>query len=199
MVMLGLIRQFEVHGDHIAMVPHRDCLIVTGSEDVDGLRGMASIAEEELQKVRSISGLAFRLVGDDWEPWMPDAGHPHHGQYTAFRIQSFGRDYADQKDLLDKLHEQTGEDTFVATYSGIQDNDTGELFSYAVWPKGVSTLLPKVDKLALLRSENDEPDFLEWDRVVEVTGDFMVPADMYPERFRVDEFPTDGQLRSMGG
>ena len=34
--------------------------------------------------------------------------------------------------------------------------------------------------------------------VVEVVGDLMAPLDIYPQRFRVSELPTEEQLAAMG-
>ena len=39
---------------------------------------------------------------------------------------------------------------------------------------------------------------VDWDRAVEVVGTLMKPMGLYPERFRVAEYPTDEQLRAMG-
>ena len=37
-----------------------------------------------------------------------------------------------------------------------------------------------------------------WEKVVEVVGHLMTPQGMYPERFRVETFPTAEQLAAMG-
>ena len=37
-----------------------------------------------------------------------------------------------------------------------------------------------------------------WEKVVEAAGDLMTPMDMYPERYRVEEFPSAEQLEAMG-
>ena len=48
LLLSDLVRQFEVRGEMIAMVPNREDLLITGSEDEDGLRGMLSLAAEAL-------------------------------------------------------------------------------------------------------------------------------------------------------
>jgi hypothetical protein len=40
------------------------------------------------------------------------------------------------------------------------------------------------------------PDDTE--KVVEIAGDLMTPMDIYPERYRVEGFPTAEQLAAMG-
>ena len=65
------IRRFRVKGDHIAMIPNRENLIVVGSEDVEGLAGMVKLAAKAMKEPRPISGIALRLDGDEWTPWLP--------------------------------------------------------------------------------------------------------------------------------
>jgi uncharacterized protein YtpQ (UPF0354 family) len=190
------IRRFRVKGDHIAMIPNRENLIVVGSEDVKGLAGMAKLAAKAMKEPRSISGIALRLNGDDWVPWLPDVSHPSYRQFQELRLQSFGQDYAQQKEMLDKLYEKNGEDVFVANFSAIKRPD-GKVFSYATWTETTNSLLPKTDVLVLGRL-GSEPQMVEWGKVVEVMGDLMEAVDIYPPRFRVREFPTERQLAAMG-
>jgi hypothetical protein len=37
-----------------------------------------------------------------------------------------------------------------------------------------------------------------WARARTIVGDLMTPVGMYPERFRVDQFPTPEQLEALG-
>ena len=46
--------------------------------------------------------------------------------------------------------------------------------------------------------EGRDPLMADWDRVVEVVGHLMEPLDIYPQRFRVSDFPTDEQLAAIG-
>ena len=197
LILLELIRQFQVKGEYIAMVPGREMLIVAGSEDTAGLEAMVTLAKKALQEPRSISGMAVRLDGDDWVPWMPDPSHPHYDEFRTLRIQSYGQDYAEQKELLDALHEKTGEDIFVASFSVVEHKDTRQRISYCVWTKGSHSLLPKTERV-VLGGPDQEPVMVGWDRVVEIVGDLMKPQGMYPERYRVEAFPTVKQLAEMG-
>jgi hypothetical protein len=190
------IRRFRVKGDHIAMVPNRENLIVVGSEDVAGLAGMVKLAAKAMTEPRPISGIALRLNGDDWVPWMPPPSHPSFSGFRQLQLQSLGQDYAHQKDILDKLHEKQGEDVFVATFSAIQSPD-GRLLSYATWVADVDSLLPKTDTLVMGRL-GVMPVMAEWEKVVDAAGDLMEAVDIYPPRFRVRSFPSESQLAAMG-
>ena len=196
LLLFDTIRQFLVKGDYVAMVPNRDTLIVTGADDVDGLKGMVALAKDALAKPRPMSGIALRLDGDDWVSWMPSASHPLYSDFRLLQVQSVAQDYGDQKAVSDRLHEKTGQDIFVASYSATQKKDTGEIVSHCVWARGVLALLPRTDRIAFMQQDR-EPVVAAWERVVEAVGDTMQPMGMYPERWWVSEFPTVEQLTAM--
>ena len=194
LILLDLIRRLRVTGDFVAMVPNPDTLIVTGSEDMDGLKGMLGLATNALQQPRPISGIAVRLDGDEWVPWLPDPSHALFNEFRGLQLQSLGRDYAEQKEMLDGT---TDKDTFVASFSIAQNQKTGHFMTYCVWPRDMLVLLPRTDTIAFMQ-EGKAPLMAAWDRVVKIMGDLMEPLDIYPQRFRVSEFPTEAQLAAMG-
>jgi len=185
------------------MVPNRDTLVVTGSEDAAGLEVMCKIAQDSFEKPRPISTVALRLAGDDWESWLPDPSSPVYAKFHELRLRTVGMEYNDQKELLDQIHESTSQDLFVASFSAVQQKDTGRMTSYSVWSQGVPTLLPETDDIVLLRA-NGQADKVElvaaggWSRVHDIAGDLMEPLGMYPERYRVLDFPTSDQLAAIG-
>ena len=91
LILLDLIRQFQVKGDYIAMAPGREMLIVAGSEDAPGLEAMVALANKAFQQPRTVSGAALRLDGDEWAPWMPAADHPLFEEFRALRMRSLAR------------------------------------------------------------------------------------------------------------
>jgi hypothetical protein len=196
LVLLDLVRQFEVNGDYIAMAPGREMLVVTGSEDEAGLEAMVALAKKAFDQPRTVSGAALRLEGDEWERWMPDKGHSQYAEFHGLWLRSQGQDYAEQKELLDKLHESRGEEIFVASYSVAQHKETGARINFCVWADGAVTLLPKTEQI-VLGSMGQAPLVADWAKVEAAAGDFMTPLDMYPERYRVEQFPTAEQMAAM--
>ena len=192
----GLIRKMQVKGNPVAMVPNRDTLIVAGSEDIDALKGMLSLAKDAFQKPRPISGVALRFDGDEWVPWLPETSHPLFQDFRTHQVEWHGQDYHDQKELLDKLHEQTNQDIFVASFSLMQNQKTGENTTFCTWAKDVLSFLPRTERIGFV-GEGIEPKLVAWDEVVQTVGDLMEPLDMYPIRYRVSEFPTKEQLAAM--
>jgi hypothetical protein len=184
LLLLDMVRKMQVKGDAVAMIPNRDTLIMTGSEDWDGLKAMIGLAKEALQQPRPISGLAVRLRGDEWESWMPDVAHPLHQEFRTLRVQSLGQDYAEQKELLDKLHTKKQQDIFVASFSAMEHKDTKELTTYCVWSKNILALLPRTERIAFMQDGKD-PLMADWDRVVEAAGNLMTPLDILGSLFAI--------------
>jgi len=191
-----LLEQFQLHGDAVAMIANRDNLIVAGADDCEGLEAMLKMAAEALQQLRPISSVALRYDGHEWVPWLPDAEHPLHKQFRRFYFDTLGRDYAEQKELLDRLHAKTNKNFFVATFNVVQDPQ-GRLLSYAVWTEKVESLLPQTD-MVVFGGMDGEPTMVPWSRAMEVVGDLLEALDIYPPRYCVREFPAAEQLAAMG-
>ena len=202
LMLLDLIRRFDVRGDHVAMVPNRDTLIVTGAKDDEGLAIMCKIAKESFDKPRPISTIALRLEGDEWTPWLPAEDTPHFADLRELRLRTIGAEYNDQKELLDAMHDQAGEDVYVASFSALQNKETGRVTSYSVWSEGVHALLPQTDAVMFFRPTAPDNGKIvagaTWEHVRQIVGDLMEPLGLYPERYRVREFPSAAQLERIG-
>ena len=140
---MDLIRQFQVKGDYVAMAPGREMLIVAGAEDAAGLEAMVALAKKAFRQPRTVSVAALRLDGDEWLGWMPAAAHPLFREFQDLRVQSLGQDYAEQKELLERLHETSDEDLFVAAFSVMRHKRSGQRVNYCVWTEGATSLLPR--------------------------------------------------------
>ena len=197
-LLLDAIRGLQLRGEIVAMIPNREALLIAGSDDLHALKHMLKWAGEAMQQPRYISGIALRLDGDEWTPWLPAENHPLYCDFRKLQTQTFGQAYMEQKELLDKLHEKTGQDTFIASFSGMGRKGTNELTSYCVWGNGVLAWLPRTDSIMFIAEHGQQPQIVPWDRAVEVVGGLMKVVDIYPPRFEVKEFPSGGQLKAMG-
>jgi len=161
-----------------------------------------STSQWHLSARRTAVGLARRPGNPDsrpcaeWQPWLPPEGHPSWKDFKILLMESMGQEYGNQKELLDRLHQEKGEDIFVASYGGGGDQQ-GNLFSYCVWAKGAVSLLPQTDKVGFFE-EGSQPQLADWERVREVCGHLMQPRNWYPERFFVEDYPTPQELSEMG-
>ena len=191
-----LIGRFQVTGDPVAMIANRDSLIIVGADDAAGLDAMLKMATEALEQLRPISSIAVRFDGDEWVPWLPELSHPLHKPFRRLYFDAMGRDYAEQKELLDRLHAKTNKNLFVATFNVVQDPQ-GRLLSYAVWTEHVESLLPQTDMVVFGGMEG-EPTMVPWSRAWEEVGHLLEPMDIYPPRYCVRAFPSAEQLTAMG-
>jgi hypothetical protein len=203
LLLVDLIRKIPVRGEPIAMVPNRDTLIVTGSEDEAGLEVMCKIAEDSFQKPRPISTVALRLAGDQWEAWLPDRDCALFDKFRELKLRTLGMEYNDQKELLNQIHQRNQKDIVVAAYGAVQRKNTGQITTYSLWSQGVTTLLPETDDIILLRpglaaGKAEVAAAGSFRSVREATGALMRPQGLYPERYLVQEFPSDHQLAAIG-
>ena len=191
-----LIGKFQVTGDPVAMIANRDNLIVAGADDSEGLNALLKMATEALEQLRPISSIAVRFDGQEWVPWLPEVSHPLYKPFRRLYFDAMGRDYAEQKELLDRLHAKTSKNIFVATFNVVQDPE-GRLLSYAVWTESVESLLPQSDMVVFGGMEG-EPTMVPWSKAMEEVGHLLEPLEIYPPRYRVQGFPSAEQLAAMG-
>jgi hypothetical protein len=204
LLLPDLIRRHPVRGTHLAMVPNRDLLLVTGSEDEAGMGVMASLAEEALGQPWALSGLTFLLDGDSWHPVGTPEGHSHHRQFQLLRYQAFAHEYSEQRQPLKDFYLAKGEDVFVGNYFAAEEPNSGQLYSYAMLTVGLDTLLPLTDRVgfAIPKAPLERGLPLDFDRMPpvpltrfrEVAGYCLEPLDVFPRRFRVRTFPSPKDL-----
>ena len=192
------IRDMGLSGRPVAMVPNRDSAYVTGEDDEAGLAMLAALAAPGLEESYRLSGIPLVLDGDIWVDWMPPPDHPSYRTFRDLELKTLGPLYAEQKQLLEAIHERDGTEVFVASFS-VVEKPGEELVSYCVWGEGVEVLLPVTQKVVFVREGGGGPVALgSWERVREVVGDLLEPTELYPARFRVREFPDEAALAEIG-
>jgi len=199
MYLHDLVWQHAVKGKHVAMAPNRNALLVSGSEEVEGLAQMANVAGEVLSQPRPMTGVAFVLEGSNWRPWLPPE-QPLRGIFEQLAVRSMARDIEEQVKWLEKINQRQGNDIFVAQALFYQRKNEGDFFSVATWAEGVPTMLPKVDYVALGARRNGKHQkigFAQWDRLEKVAGRLLKKIYDYPPRFMVEEFPSQEELAAM--
>jgi hypothetical protein len=198
LLLVDRIQELEVAGRPIAMVPNRDSLLITGSEDEAGLAMLAELGAKGLQESYVLSGVPLILEEGAWADWMPPTEHPLHRRFRGLEANWLGPVYLEQKKLLDAAHQHRGIDIFTASFLGVRKKD-GEDVSYCVWGDGVDSLLPVTQKVVFMQASREKAVALgDWARVVEVAGGLMEPTDHYPPRFRVRAFPDRAALEAIG-
>jgi hypothetical protein len=195
----SLIEKFEVEGDLIAMVPNRDMLLVCGSEDDDGLQVMLDLTKGAIEESRPLVPIPLRFVDDEWVDWFPPPGHPTYAGFRELAIRFLYQEYAEQKDLLERLHEKDETEIFVASYTAAEKDD--RLLTYAVWTKGVKTLLPKAEWVIFCSVDEEDKGtaaIASWEKVEQVVGHLLKTTNNYPDRFQTTGYPTPAELAELG-
>ena len=200
LLLIDKIQSLDVKGEPIGLVPHRDAMLVAGSEDPESLKIMFALLEGEGEEVnRPLSPLPLVLRDGEWIDWEPPKNHAIRPVYEHYHHGFHHNLYAQQKDLLEQIFDIHVDDpnaSFVASYMVLQkEGEKEDVFSLASWGKGVDTLLPRTDRLSLMTEPGGEMKIARWEDVAEVVGDMLQRVDeLYPVRYRVREFPSPEQL-----
>jgi hypothetical protein len=185
----------------LAMIPARNTLLLASGNDLEGVRAMLALAQRIADtEPRPVSALMYRYEGGRPVEHVPDDAQVRAGLERLGRQYLFG-DYAAQKETLDELHEKNGTDIFVATYKVMREDASGIEYSMCSWTRGVDTLLPRTDRVALVILDGDQMEELlivSWDTLYAACGDLMHPVEeAWPARYRVGAFPDLALARSL--
>jgi len=176
--------------DPVAIVPFRNALLVTSATNEAGIQAMLKIVEDTLEEnTRWLCFSLLRLVGTTWElAEVPEGAVGKQGDLERYLT---AETYAAQKQALDALFEQRGDETFVASYQLMRKGEE-PLQSYVVWSEGVHALLPRAECIAMVKpnEEGSEHVMLTWEQVQARFGDLIEPTNLEPERVRVKRFPA---------
>lgn len=182
-------------GAPVVMVPHRDHLIVAGTDDEVALAAMVELCRELCDAPGFVSSVPLVYREDGWQTFLPPPDHPLHGVFVGLRIEQRLREHVHQRAVL---RQRMGEDVFIASLQAM-DTLAGPQ-SYCVWSRGVpSVLLPRADLVALFDSEPSGPPIMvRWDDLSAVAGQLMTAVDgVHPPRYRVQGFPDVSAIEEL--
>jgi hypothetical protein len=190
-----VISELNVKGDPVAMLPNRSTLLVTGADDLYGLRAMADFTASLVDKPRFRSGIPVRLVDGRWRTYRLPDSHPACQAFRSLWAESICRDCQKQKKELDEFHRRHGVGLHVASCFISEDPASQEKTSVCCWGWDMTSLLPKTDLVAIVKAPDmDNTILVPWEALTEVVGDLLVPVGLYPERYLVQEFPNGEQF-----
>ena len=200
LLLLDLVRRLPVEGVHVAAAPNRDLLVITGSEDADGLTAMASILETELERhPRPWDGRVAQLDGSTWIPFMPPEDHPAYPRLLGLEYDARQAEAQRQQAVLQEaVNRDMGERApFVASFLRMTTPGTLVPRSLCVWGELAGpSMLPVTDMVALM-TKKQFLGIAQWPRLMTVCGDMMRPQGLRPERYIVTGFPTAEQLAAI--
>lgn len=193
-----LVRALPVKGRPVVGVPNRDQLLVTGEDDDAGLEALARLIEQAMAGPRPLGAVPLVLDGDVWRTFEPRGSSAAAVALRNLTVRGRGTAYAEQKALLDAEHARDGTDLFVASFSARSGSEDPELHTYCTWARGVRSLLPRTEHVALVDPDRAEDarvfGLFPWAALAEHAGAYLQRQDTYPERWLVESFPTDEEL-----
>lgn len=196
------LKRLRLKGEPVVFLPHRDVLLVTGSQDDKGLLAALDAVDEAFKLPRATTGRAWRLRGEKWEPFLPAASSEAYEDLKDYADEARVMDTNDQKAALDEKFEADGTDIFVGTLFRVQSKNTGERFTYCVLTKTVDSLMPRADWVVFIDLDRPKEAQLvgaaKWDDFKKMLGPAVKKANYPgPERWRVRGFPTAKQQKTL--
>jgi hypothetical protein len=196
-LLTDLFHRLSLNGDPVAFIPNRNQLWATGHRNTPALQSFLAAAEEFHFAAHPLSARLYVLVDGKWRPYLPEEPALRTLCQNLLRKRS-GVDYEQQKKALETIHARSQTDIFVATYTVLQRKD-GSFYSMTVWSKGVDTLLPEADSLALsIDPTAKNLLFVPWEAAFPLLQDLMKREEsLCPIRYRVRTFPGNDQIEKL--
>ncbi|CAN7437916.1 hypothetical protein LJR232_002747 [Aquipseudomonas alcaligenes] len=189
-----VLERLPLKGRPVFMVPSRETLLVTGDHDGHALAAMVELGLQAASEGRAISTGLYCY--EDGKVATYPVQHPLlQARLARMRYLTTKNEYDTQKHALDLIHQENSTDIFVANYQlYAAQEDPDQLFSIASWTEGVDSLLPRVDRLVLVRPNEDcsdaETRAVSWEQAMALLGDLLEEAPgFYPPRYRTLGFP----------
>lgn len=190
-----VVYQLGLGGEPLIMIPTRNRFMVASAKDRAAQLAMVGMARQFVEaEGRQVSALMYRFEQGravECAPSDPEVA----GLMAEFLRKTLADDYAGQKEMLEKSHEKTGADIFVASYQVLSSRQTGRETSFSVWTENVDTLLPETDLVALVSPAEMEdgsagpPKLIAWSDLQAATGAFERLPERYPARYKPVNFP----------
>jgi hypothetical protein len=188
------IRSLDVSGDPVVMVSHCGHILVTGSDNANGLLMMATMTMKIREMEGAVSTIPIRLTPQGWQAYQPDPAHPAYPLLKELYTVEIAGCYHHQKQIIEPNYPG-----FVATCSvcGLE----GTAMTTCVWGgNGLTGILPKTDFVAFISGYVAKGTsggvllFVPWDAVAEIVGHHLQPTAYSPPRFHFSGFPSDEEM-----
>jgi uncharacterized protein YtpQ (UPF0354 family) len=181
----------EIGIQPVAVVPSRDMMLIADERDNAAVlwvleEGMKIFADHP----RWLSPVPYKADEDgDIVPWRPERGHPAFAAVRLAERTLETYEYREQKNRLEKLFRQAGEDLLVGDY----DVETeGTARSVTTWPQSNDALLPYADEI-IFPAESG-PFRVAWTSAARLLSDEWEEAPTTPPRRRTLRWPDEDTL-----
>lgn len=193
MLLPELIYRLAVDGEPVAFVPNRDALLVTGKNNIAGLRLiLKNGGESHFKQGHPVSPNLYWLDEGVWKLYVPEDLELQTLWMTTKR-QRDALDYARQKELLEKTPGYEG--ILIARFTVFSRPD-GSMFSVGAWPRNVQTSLPRAEMIGFVLDPESKDSFMVlWDAAIPIVGHLLdEEPGLTPARYRARRYPSEEQI-----
>jgi hypothetical protein len=206
--LLGALwKDASIRGDPVAVFIATHTVLLTGSEDTDGIRRLLSVAEKEQKEPRAWTPRVLHLNKDAWESFQVGKNAAIRDVLEGLALRGFRADYDLQTEALDRWVSSLScasvardEDAFPAKALLAKSKASGLISTLTTLTQGVDSTLPEVDWVGLVQVEHGTPKVLgmvPMTALKQTLGTKMTKTRFWPTRYRVSNFPTTAQLSAL--
>lgn len=177
LLMPEAFANLALKGDPVAIAVSRTLLLVTGSQDMDTLKAMADLAEQQYNSdSRPISLAPIILSNGRWQPFTPAVGT--YPMVDRLRTLNALHDYGNQLQAMNAYNKSVGRDIYVGQLEAIEVEHG--LMTWASLVDGIETWLPACDAVIMAPANLKNPFVRRFDDVLVVCGDVATVPDTWP-------------------
>jgi uncharacterized protein YtpQ (UPF0354 family) len=181
----------EVDMRPVAVVPSRDTMLIADEGDETALRWMLDEALRVFNDhPRWLSPVPYHPDEDGAVvAWRPAATHPLHQAVRLAERSLETFEYREQKERMEKLFRQAGEDLLVSDYV-VEPGPR----SVTTWPRAADALLPYTDDIIF---PAEKPFRVTWSQAEQLLKDEWEEAPTTPARRRTVRWPDEETLAKL--
>jgi len=201
LAMPGMLASFvgEVDGRPLAIIPERAQIFIAGDARPSMVERLCEMAEREWSiSTRAISPAVYTVdEAGRVVPYVRKGNDALARKVMLGHVRLALREYAEQKEVLDKLHERDNVDVFVATLNGFLRAD-GRPITWCLWGENIESLLPHAELVTLDGGEGETrwSFHVPFAEVAALMGWADEPG-FSPSRVRPSAWPNKKQLAKL--
>lgn len=188
----ALFRSLPLRGDPIVAIPNRSAVLVTGSEEPQGLRAFSEAARLLAEKDRPVHVAPLRLDGERWRELDQQADLDVVRLAPSLLFLSSVQAALDHQACGAYVRERLAARGFTVAELQLVEDEAIPSMTVASFPAGDRVAIPKADMIAF--DAGGTSALVAWYKVEAMLGDELVPLDVWPAFYEVRRRPTADEL-----
>lgn len=200
--LLNRFSDCSLKGDPVALLPERDTLLFTGSEDYDGLAAIFEMTKN-INPVGLLTS-PFVLQGNQWHVFSVPGTHPAANEIASRNLMDMIMIGNQQSLVMERQLKRQNRSLIPMPIRAVQYEGEPHVTSIVHWVEEFPNpvLLPWAQQLAFIRkaAEGQQAvwNIVDFDSAREKLPDVFKAMGTYPERYLAEKFPSEEQLLQLG-